>query len=68
MSGERLHYITTVTIRHKKNVVSVPVVKLKCLDVNINRHQDMIQRVEKIIEIVGVWQNKDNEQANVSSQ
>ena len=28
--------------------------KLKCLDVNVNRHQDMIQGVENIIEIVGV--------------
>lgn len=53
MSGERLHYIIAVIIRHK-NVISVPVVKLKCLAVNINRHQDTIQGVENIIETVGV--------------
>lgn len=54
MSRERLHYTITVIIRHK-NVVSVPAVKLECLNVNINRHQDTIQGVENIIEIVGVF-------------
>lgn len=44
----------------------MPAVKIKCLDVNINRHQDTIQGVENIIEVVGVfWQNKDIEQAHM---
>lgn len=54
MSRERLHYTITVIIRHK-NVISVPAVKLECLNVSINRHQDTIQGVENIIEIVGVF-------------
>lgn len=54
LSRERLHYTITVIIRYK-NVISVPAVKLECLYVNINRHQDTIQEFENITEIVGVF-------------
>lgn len=44
---ERLHYITTVIIRHTKKCLFCASGETKCLDVNINRYQDMMQGVWK---------------------
>lgn len=51
--GTRLHYTITVIITHKRGF-SAPALRLKCLDVNINRHQDMTQGMKNPIVIGGI--------------